>query len=280
MIKIQKVLRVSDGDSLRVETEYGELTIRLIFCDTEESLRGVFQRKPVTNAGVLASNFAKEFFCQPGEYWLEFDCNYEDEVAIALQRDIYNRVLAYVYRGKLNFNLELVRQGYSPYFCKYGFSQRYHEEFLEGQWWAMNQQFMIWNPETNQGGNSRDYGQLVLWWFDRADQLGFALEQRAVFPSGCDNKCPLIKPETFVTALADGQNIWNAARRNTKGVRLTIGRPGFPFVVWLDSRGNFSAVLARLDAIASRKMYVSFIGQLHQYRGIPQLRVTQPEQIY
>ena len=47
------------------------------------------------------------------------------------------RYLAYVMVKKdgnwVNYNIECVRHGFSPYFVKYGRSRRFHREFLEAQ---------------------------------------------------------------------------------------------------------------------------------------------------
>ena len=43
----------------------------------------------------------------------------------------YGRLLVYVFVDGENFNLELVRQGVSPYYTKYGLTQKYDKEFRE-----------------------------------------------------------------------------------------------------------------------------------------------------
>ena len=52
-------------------------------------------------------------------------------------RDRYDRYLAYVFAeidGKwVNYNVECVRAGMSPYFMKYGYSQRFHADFVAEQ---------------------------------------------------------------------------------------------------------------------------------------------------
>jgi hypothetical protein len=43
-----------------------------------------------------------------------------------------------------NLNLELVRQGLSPYYTKYGKSQKYDREFKEAERYARQHQLNIW----------------------------------------------------------------------------------------------------------------------------------------
>ena len=43
-----------------------------------------------------------------------------------------------------NFNLELVREGLSPYYIKYGLSQKYNREFREAEKYARDYKLNIW----------------------------------------------------------------------------------------------------------------------------------------
>jgi len=47
------------------------------------------------------------------------------------RRGNYGRLLAYVFGDGKNFNIELVSQGLSPHYTKYGLSQKYDQEFRE-----------------------------------------------------------------------------------------------------------------------------------------------------
>ncbi len=57
---------------------------------------------------------------------------------------IYGRLLAYVFVDGVNFNLELVREGLSPYYTKYGLSERYDQEFREAERYARKHKLNIW----------------------------------------------------------------------------------------------------------------------------------------
>lgn len=57
---------------------------------------------------------------------------------------IYGRLLAYVFVDGVNFNLELVREGLSPYYTKYGLSEKYDQEFREAERYARKHKLHIW----------------------------------------------------------------------------------------------------------------------------------------
>ena len=42
----------------------------------------------------------------------------------------YGRLLAYVILDGNNYNLELIQEGWSPYYTKYGNSEKHHTEFV------------------------------------------------------------------------------------------------------------------------------------------------------
>jgi hypothetical protein len=74
----------------------------------------------------------------------------------------------------VNYNLESVKAGMSPYFTKYGRSRRFHEEFVLAQQNARAQQLGIWNPEAEAYG---DYDERLTWWNARGDTIwAFELE--------------------------------------------------------------------------------------------------------
>ena len=59
-------------------------------------------------------------------------------------RGRYGRLLAYMFVDGVNFNLELVRMGLSPYYTKYGLSQKYDQDFREAERHARNHKLGIW----------------------------------------------------------------------------------------------------------------------------------------
>ena len=85
-------------------------------------------------------------------------------------RDRYQRYLAYVFVNKngtwVNYNVECVRAGMSPYFPKYGQSRRFHDEFVAAQDEARKAKRGIWA-----GGVMAypDYDERLAWWNARGE---------------------------------------------------------------------------------------------------------------
>jgi endonuclease YncB( thermonuclease family) len=174
---------VVDGDTIRVEGVEG--TIRLLSIDTEEKLRGKADRaaaakdfeqylegkrgnavrpgKTGTPMGEEATEFAKAFFADTDVVRLERD----DPKEI---RGHYGRLLAYALVKKngrwTSYNVECVRAGMSPYFTKYGYSQRFHNQLSHAELEAREAKRGIWNPDARGYG---DYQERKAWWNARAD---------------------------------------------------------------------------------------------------------------
>ncbi len=179
------LLKVIDGDTLRV----GGLdqSLRLLAIDTEETFKTEKARRayeegwqrylaaaeaksrgPVkipTPLGEDAKHFASDFFEGVRDVHLELD--HPKEV-----RGRFNRFLTYVFAEKdgerLNYNLECVRAGLSPYFTKYGYSRRFHGQFVAAQAEARAAGRGIWDP-TKQ--HYTDYDARLAWWDARADYI-------------------------------------------------------------------------------------------------------------
>jgi len=174
---------VVDGDTVRVEGVDG--SIRLLSIDTEEKLRSKADRaaserdfeqylkgkrgnaarpqKPGTPMGEEATEFAKAFFKGAEVVRLERD----DPKEI---RGYFGRLLAYAFVKKdgrwTSYNVECVRAGMSPYFTKYGYSHRFHNQFMHAEAEARRAKRGIWNPDTQGYG---DYDERKAWWNARAD---------------------------------------------------------------------------------------------------------------
>lgn len=183
---------VVDGDTVRVDGL--DTTLRLLAIDTEETFKNETDRrmaeanfddylrakrgdskrpvKAATPMGEEAKEFAKQFFADIRTVRLERDH----------PRDIrgrFNRYLAYVWAFKdgrwQNYNVEAVRAGMSPYYTKYGYSRRYHDEFVAAEKEARAAQVGIWDPSKQ---HYPDYDQRKVWWDARAEFIR-AFEQRA-----------------------------------------------------------------------------------------------------
>jgi len=170
VLKNVPLTKVSDGDTVKVRVEGKTETLRLACLDTEESFDG--GSKPVTIGGKLASAWAKAFFDaeESGEVRgeilvdIEFDTDDPFETCRTKHRGNYGRLICYVYRDGVNYNLRAVETGWSPYFVKYGRSRLHHRAFEEAEAVAQASGRGIWDSTINAGGACRDYEVLVPWW--------------------------------------------------------------------------------------------------------------------
>lgn len=272
-----QVVDVIDGDTLRVELNGGEESLRLICLDTEESQSG--GSKPVTRAGKLASEMAKEYF-REGDGWCKVDIEFESsaplEECLEQQRGNYGRLICYVYRGDDNYNLHTVREGYSPYFVKYGRARFFHNEFLAAEQEAQANRKMIWDPSTNEGGASRDYEKLMPWWTSRGsivedfrrEALGKALDIRVDY----DRILEAMKGGEEVTLFCDLQGGFLWAEQ---GAVIHIGTKSNPFSLWfpgLDKDKKTPIVCLVEERYASYgRGYVYMTGKVTAFKEKPQL---------
>lgn len=172
---------VIDGDTVKVKGLSASL--RLLAIDTEETFKKDWEReafaagwesykkkvrgdsprpvKMATPLGEDAKHFAQAFF--EGVDTVRLERDHPGEI-----RDFYGRYLAYVFAKRngewVNYNVECVRAGMSPYFTKYGRSRRFHREFIEAQKEAQQAQRGIWDP-TKQ--HYDDYDERLRWWNER-----------------------------------------------------------------------------------------------------------------
>ncbi|MBN1944746.1 MAG: thermonuclease family protein [Bradymonadales bacterium] len=155
-------LRLVGIDSEEIFHGNEELRLRA-YADFEGYLRTMYEganRFPKfgTPTGELAREFARQFFSGHTEVRLEYD-------EVFRTQGYFGRYLVYVFilhQGQwVNYNLEAVRAGMTPYFQKYGNSQRFHREFLEAQQEAQDERRGIWDPSLR---HYPDYPERLVWW--------------------------------------------------------------------------------------------------------------------
>ncbi len=143
-----RVIRIVDGDTIVVNYKGKNEKVRLLCVNTPESVHP--DKKQNIPMGKMASDYTKKRL--KGKY---VDLEFEGPI-----RGRYGRLLAYIIVDGINFNLELVREGLSPYYIKYGFSQKYDKEFREAERYARTQELNIWgDPEL-----TRKYLRLKSKW--------------------------------------------------------------------------------------------------------------------
>ena len=181
-----KIDTVEDGDTIRLAGV--RKSIRLLCVDTEE----IFSNKKKANKklayddwqaylaihhdpdkikkyptpfGDEAEAFAREFFKDNRNVIIEHD-------TLDRLTGYFDRHLCYVIvekNGKrVNFNLELVRLGYTPYYTKYGFSHRYHDDFIVAENEAKKNNLGVWD---NIGSHYPDYPARIKLWNNRAESI-------------------------------------------------------------------------------------------------------------
>ena len=183
------VSKIIDGDTFKFE-ELNRPT-RLLGIDAEEMYKGK-DAEAKTNelrgnwSAVYDSARAKERkpikHDSPFGYdtWLWTEEVFKDVRKVRLEKednerfiDTYGRYLVYLigirHDGtEFNYNIESVRQGYSAYFTKYGYSKRFNSEFTTAQKYAQEKKLGIWSGEKQ---CYPDYKERIVWWNRRADAI-------------------------------------------------------------------------------------------------------------
>lgn len=245
-----RLTKVTDGDTVKVRIGEKEESLRLACLDTEESYAG--GSKPVTNAGKLASEWAKGFLGAGPDGFpttevrvdIEFDTDDPQDVCLEKHRGNYNRLICYVYLDGVNYNLRAAEEGWSPYFVKYGRSRLYHEELAKAEAKAQAQGKGIWDPGVNAGGNCRDYQVLVPWWhlrdgvimdYRRAggprEALSVRLDYGEILEAAKNGK-----KVTVFCDLQGGINKWPGG-----GALIYAGSPTHKFNLWVPDRDSASS---------------------------------------
>lgn len=128
------VVKVVDGDTITVNINGSNETIRLIGIDTPET---VHPSKPVECFGIEASNKAKELLSDKSVF-LEADSTQGE-------RGKYGRLLRYVFlEDGTDFNDLMVREGYA-YEYTYNLPYKYQEQFKQAEQEAKLKKRGLWS---------------------------------------------------------------------------------------------------------------------------------------
>lgn len=133
-----KVIKVVDGDTIKVEINGKSETVRLIGIDTPEV---VDPRKPVQCFGKEASNKAKEIL-EGKVVRLESDITQGD-------RDKYQRLLRFVFlEDGTNFNKYMISEGFAHEYTYRSNPYKYQEEFIEAENQARELKKGLWADDA------------------------------------------------------------------------------------------------------------------------------------
>ncbi len=188
LIGIYTDFRVVDGDTFRIKGM--DRGVRFLNIDTEEVPRGSDAREKLAR---LRENWPEAYVEERGSSrfpvkmaspygWETSEAAkrwFEDVDTIRIERDsddnvygFFDRWLGFVFARKngrwINYNVECVRMGWSPYYGKYGYSERFHDEFVAAQQEAEQAQHGIWNPALQ---HYPDYDERLEWWNERGDAI-------------------------------------------------------------------------------------------------------------
>ena len=198
------VTRVMDGDTIKLDD--GE-TIRLIGVDAPEIHH---PELPVQRFGQEASDFMKR---------LLDGFQVTLEVEPSEPKDKYGRTLAYVWKGDLLANAEIIRRGYAYAYTRFDFRRR--DEFLALEREARRAQYGLWHLSLRDGRIAN-----LLTRYDRLSQEGrkrfdedldslilqYPADEGPVSPS---------RPPPKPVALPDGVIPWRDAEASV-GKRVTV----------------------------------------------------------
>lgn len=126
------VTEIVDGDTIKIDYQGEEETIRLIGIDTPESAH---PNKGVECFGKEATNYMQLLV---GGKFITLELDETQDL-----RDRYGRLLAYVWTGDLLVNEEMLRQGYAFEYT-YNYPYKYQQQFKDAQNQARANNLGLW----------------------------------------------------------------------------------------------------------------------------------------
>lgn len=137
------LVRILDGDTIVVHWRGREEHVRLLRINTPERGQPGYRE---------SSDYLREFLT--GQV-----ISLEFEEPHTPARDRYGRLLAYVFAGSRNANLEIVRAGWSPFWTRYG-RGKYAEAFEQAESEAKDDERGLWGkmstpPRSQPGPEAR-----------------------------------------------------------------------------------------------------------------------------
>jgi endonuclease YncB( thermonuclease family) len=288
--KLAKPAAVVDGDTIRVEGLKDSL--RFIGLDAEETFKkedaekrkkaeadwkeyvleqtkGCDPARPpkyATFMGEAAKSGMKQLLEGVSEVCLEWD---EEQRKV----DGYGRNLVLVLFQKdgkwINLNVEMVRQGLSPYFVKYGRARRSDDRFVAAQKEAQAHERGIWqNP--GRIPHYEDYAKRLAWWTERADLIVLAEKLRKERDDfmilGRDDDWQRLKAMAGKQVTVFGTPI-APIRKNDLVLIPLLHRKGLDFMI-----AASEADLARLDPKKEDGNLIFVTGVVELYKDQPQFR--------
>lgn len=261
-------------------------SVRIMSLDTEEASGG--GSKPVTRWGKQAKRFAEEFFDGVEEVVLEFPGDEPVEEAVMKYRGNFGRLLVWVYKDGVDFQEVMIREGYSPYFNKYGNAEfeQHHKRYVQAEKDAQIKGIGVWDQVGVNGGVVRDYAKLTTWWELRARIIDeyrelVKTETGKVYNSRKDYQTLMDMAETgeTVTVFTEVREVRRVA--GVVGI-IGIGAVDKPFSLRIQDVESAEGLdITRLlnnryigTENEPRRSYCYVTGKLAMFRGTPQLDIS------
>lgn len=299
------VERVVDGDTVRVVCESESVSLRLQCLDTEESQAGV--TKPVTPWGKKTSDYARTILSAGDPVTILLTSKaplFASDGGVAVDHlDNYNRLLGFLILAEpvadggdptRDYQELMIRQGYSPYFVKYGrvpfadLDQRYAAAERQAQAGDLG----LWDQLAVNGTVARDYALLGVWWELRALLIDGFRQARAADTTG-DLLNSRVDYATLLERAGDEETITvflelREMKPTGRHALIDTGSLAQPFKVFIpdaDSpdRGLLRRLLANRylgsnDTLPARN-YAYVTGPLKLFNDRPEIVLTDIEQI-
>lgn len=292
------ITRVTDGDTFRFDKL--DRPARLLGIDTEETFKTPDAAQKIEE---ISLNWEEFYRLQKGESrfpvktdsplgyeaWKWAEEFVKDADYVRLEKggdgrdvDIFDRYLVYmiVVKGgrEVNYNVECVRNGYSPYFNKYGISRRFHDEFVAAQKHAQENRLGIWDPDKKK---YPDYEERLVWWDKRAKQI----EDFNTKYSGSENYFDL-------SSISDYERLASFVGKEV----IVFGGIGnvmldkFPFILRIPVRkgtdfdlvikSENSDLVNSMDIDYLKEFYIYAKGEITQFDGRYQIILRDPSQVW
>ncbi|MGR3275903.1 thermonuclease family protein [Acaryochloris marina NIES-2412] len=286
------VVRVVDGDTIRVQLPHleQEKSLRLLNLETEESNSG--SNKIITPWGQQAKERAEQFFQPNDRVTLEYPGTEAVEICHRRYQDNYGRPLLLIHKQGVDYQEVMIREGYSPYFNKYGNAvfPQYHQRYQQAEREAQQANLGVWDQLTVNGEVLHNYAALGIWWSLRADIIDAFRQHKSHTPDLLNSRLDFDE----IVARAQQQEkvvvfteLRSLRRITAKSARIEIGSVKQPFSLYLpntESPGG-KAVVNLLNnryfstENAPKRSYAYVAGQLRMFNKNPQITIKSTAQI-
>ncbi|MFH1417839.1 MAG: thermonuclease family protein [Planctomycetota bacterium] len=264
-------LGVLDSDSIRVEWEGQPRPVRLMDVNPERAAPA--GAKSATEFGRRTLRWAREtYFEDVGEVLLHFSL---DKVMLSNS----GKLLCYVFVRGENYNVRLVREGWSPCFEKYGYPLIHRAEMERAEFWARLEGRGIWGGLGGRG----DYRVLKSHWQRRA---GLVDCHRLASTMGEDIfSCRLHYDEIVGRARAGASatvfaELTRSFHLSDGAVLIQLGNPFQPCTAYFPPETRDLAGFIEREFLGfGNANYAYLTGHLALAEGRPQIVIDVPDQI-